>query len=365
MGADQNNPQMGPSSSTGANAFEGEWERHWSPRLLELCDRIRSATLEALAAALKSGDMSAVATAKAEGAGDTTYGLDLPSEALIEAWFESEASRHPLSVLTEDSGWRHGAPDPAGGWKKLDGFDHGGPRIAFDPVDGTRNLMTNLRSAWTVVSFAGPGKDQPRFVDVWAGIVAELPDSRAGQWRRLSATRNSPCLLEVFTRDGAVELERRELVVDQDDRADHGYFPFFRYMPDLRPAIAQLEAAFFERLQRLEGADVRNCYDDQYITSAGHFVLLSLGTYRMLVEPRAFLAQRRGRPTVPTKPYDMAGAMVCALAAGCEITSPTGEEIDFPIDTQTPVSYVGYANSATRRRLEPHWLAVVEDTKGP
>ena len=108
-----------------------------------------------------------------------------------------------------------------------------------------------------------------------------------------------------------------------------------------------------------EGADARAIYDDQYISSAGQLVLLALGRYRMLVDPRELVRRRLGAAGVTSKPYDLAGAVVCARAAGVVVTAPEGGELDFPIDARTPVGYAGYANEATRRRLEPHWLATL------
>ncbi len=343
-------------------AEDPSW-RAWRPRLLALCDELRAATRDVLLQAHGSGDLERIARPRSRGAGDWTYGLDLPGEERIAAWQTEVARDAPLSVMTEDAGWRHLGPGPKGDPIALDAFDHGGPRIAFDPVDGTRNLMADLRPAWTVVSFAPAGSGPPRLRDVCAGIVAELPETRARTRRVFHAERGGPCTLELSELESGELLSTTVLRADDDDRADHGYFPFFRYMADLRPAGAALEAAFFERLERLEGADVRNCYDDQYITSAGQLVMLALGVYRMVVDPRAFLAERRGRPTITTKPYDLAGAVVCAESAGCAITDAEGRALDFPIDTCTPVSFVGYANTVTQRRLEPHWLAVSAEAR--
>ncbi len=334
----------------------------WRPRLLELCDEIGSATRALLLNALERGNLTAISRGVAEGAGDVTFGLDLPSEELLTGWLVDRARTGPISVLTEDSGWRHMGPNPSGAPDAepvtLSGFDHGGPRIAFDPVDGTRNLMTNLRSAWTVVSFAPPGSCMPRCSDLTGGIVAELPTSRARTRTILVSERGKPCHLEERDLLTSVVTAERELVVDTDNRVDHGYFPFFRYMHDLRPAIAQMEADFLARLESIESADVRNCYDDQYICSAGQLIMLAMGTYRFVVDPRALLAERRGRPTITTKPYDIGGAVLCAQSAGCIITAPDGSALDFDIDTHSPISFVGYANAPTRLRLEPHWLAV-------
>jgi len=334
----------------------------WKPRLFELCDEIRRRTRSALLAALEDGD-DAIARGASVGAGDVTFGLDLPSEACIDAWLGLEARRSPLSLLTEDRGWRHVGPGRGGGTRELDGFDHGGPRIAIDPVDGTRNLMADLRSAWTVVSFAGPGPAGPRLGDVRAGVLGEIPASRAAGFRRLHAEAGGPCRLDAFAAEDAPAVTRA-LVADEDDRPDEGYFPFFRYEPALRPALARLEADFFARLAEHEGADLRSCYDDQYISNAGQLVLLSTGTYRMMVDARALLGRRAGRPTVTSKPYDVAGAIVCARAAGAVLLAADGSALDFPIDAETPVDFVGFANAATERRLLPHWLAVLDGCRG-
>jgi len=331
----------------------------WRPRLMELVREIEQATRTLLQSALAGGDLGSLSRTVSEGAGDTTFGLDLPSEELLTGWLTESARRSPLSVMTEDSGWRHLGPDPSGGEPvELSGFDHGGPRIAFDPVDGTRNLMADLRSAWTVVSFAPPGASKPRLSDLTGGIVAELPTSRARSKRVLSAERGGACRVEEIELLSGDRLSDRILAADTDDRVDHGYFPFFRYMHDLGVATAQLETDFLVRLAQEESADVRNCYDDQYICSAGQLVLLAEGTYRFAVDPRAFLAERRGRPTITTKPYDIGGAVLCAQAAGCVVTAADGSALDFPIDTHSPISFVGYANAATHLRLEKHWLAV-------
>jgi fructose-1,6-bisphosphatase/inositol monophosphatase family enzyme len=80
----------------------------------------------------------------------------------------------------------------------------------------------------------------------------------------------------------------------------------------------------------------------------------------MIADLRAFLAERRGKPTLTSKPYDVAGAIVCARAAGVVVETPEGGELDFPIDTSTPLSFVGWTNAETRGRLGPHLWQVLE-----
>jgi fructose-1,6-bisphosphatase/inositol monophosphatase family enzyme len=326
---------------------------HWvHGSLFELAHSIRTATRTALLEAVASGTTASLARAHGMGAGDVTYAIDVPAEQAVERWFDAITEHEPVSLLTEDAGWRHRGPTPHGA-RDLDGFDHGGPRIVVDPIDGTRNLMTDLRPAWSVITLCPPGPNPPRLSDVTGAVLSEIPDSRAAEARLFRATSDGRVRLSRETLQGAVRADGI-WHADTDDRADNGYFPFFRYMADLRPDIARIEAAFFSRLETHEKADIRTCWDDQYISNGGQLALLALGTYRLIADLRAHLAARRGRPTLTCKPYDCAGAILVARATGCIITAPGGGELDFELDTHTPVSFIGWANAATRARLEPH-----------
>ena len=335
---------------------ESSWSA-WLGEIGELCDGIRSSALEAV----RREGPGRVQPARAQGSGDVSFALDLACESFIDGWLERQAARQPLSLLTEDRGWRHLGPADAGSGarvKELPDFDHGGPRIALDPIDGTRNLMADLRPAWTVVSFAPAGPSMPRFADLTGGMLSELPPHRASGHRRLWAERGQQgCHFAAFEEDGT-SVESK-LFTDDDDRPDNGYFSVFRYEPRMRPRIAALEAGFFERLVEREQADARSIYDDQYISNGGQLFLLSLGTYRMIVDPRALLARVEGRPTVTSKPYDVAGALVCAEASGALLSAADGSALDFPLDAETPVHFAGWVNRATHARLEPHWLATL------
>ena len=51
-------------------------------------------------------------------------------------------------------------------------------------------------------------------------------------------------------------------------------------------------------------------------------------------------------------PYDCATLLI-AEEAGAIITDEYGRPLDGPLDTTTGLSWVGYANPALRRRIEP------------
>jgi len=340
-------------------AAHDEFDRAWMPRLLDLAARIRRAARGALLDAIATGRLDDLMRPHEQGAGDVTYGIDVPTEAVLTTWLAEIARAAPISLLTEDAGWRHAGPDGRGGVRALADFAHGGPRVVVDPIDGTRNLMADVRSAWTVIGACAPGGNAPRQSDVVLGVLTEIPDSRGAIARDMHAARGRGArLCEVRLQDEHV-LREGPLRCDASDRADHGYFPFFRYMADQRPDIARVEADFFARLEREEGAEVRNCYDDQYISNGGQLALLALGKYRLIADLRAHLAARRGSPTLTSKPYDISGAVLVAREAGCVITAADGGELDFPLDVTTPIGFVGWHNGATRARLERHLAAAL------
>ena len=332
-----------------------EQRPYWEQSLRDLCDILR----DAVRGALVSHTTLELATPVRAGAGDVTFALDEITERAVEVWAAQQASERPFSLLTEDSGWRHFGPDRAQG--PGDPFDHGGPRIALDPIDGTRNVMADLRPAWTVVSYCEPGPGQPSLGDVCYGLLSEIPNTGAGRFRRVWARAGEPCWLEERGLAASEpEPAPRRLEVDGDDRPDRGYFPFFRYDAALRPSLATLEAVFFSRLAAREGADIHHCFDDQWCCGAGQLVALMGGTYRMLVDLRGRLGERLGLPATTGHPYDVAGAILCARSAGCVVNDADGAPIDFPIDCTTPLDIVAWTNEATRARLEPHLVAARE-----
>lgn len=373
-------PSADPSADPNADPNSGEL----AALAADLCDRILVAHRAAQTGARDRGRPSELLEVRGQGAGDETFALDEACEAAIDAWFDEHAARGPLSVLTEDRGWRHAGPAAArasagtaaagaAATRALDGFDHGGPRIAIDPVDGTRNVAADLRSAWTVVSACGPGAGEPRARDVVHGTVSELPVVRAARGLRLTADAGHGAFVAEFasTLDAphAVHESARALRVD-DDEALFGYLPFFRYDPHMRRAAVELETDVLDALIENENANPRHLFDDQYICSAGQLVLLALGTYRAIVDPRAFLADAAGVAATTSKPYDLTGALLIAREAGCVLAPLDGANrpdadgsasaFDFPLDARTPVGFVGYHNPPTARRVAPHLAHALE-----
>ena len=98
-------------------------------------------------------ELAAVADDEAEG--DTIYAVDRVSEELLVELFEREiASSAPLVLIAEGIAGGHlvlprGADEREAVW-----------RVIVDPIDGTRGLMYQKRSAWVLTGVARNRGDQ-------------------------------------------------------------------------------------------------------------------------------------------------------------------------------------------------------------
>jgi hypothetical protein len=51
-------------------------------------------------------------------------------------------------------------------------------------------------------------------------------------------------------------------------------------------------------------------------------------------------------------PYDICTALI-AQEAGCLVEAPDGRALRVPLDTTTPVAWMGYANASLARQVRP------------
>ena len=134
---------------------------------------------------------------------------------------------------------------------------------------------------------------------------------------------------------------------------EHGFAQVAKFFPAGKEVLARIEGDLFGRL----GATV--VFDDQYIASGGQIHELLAGhdrfvaDLRPLVDPAAFASH----------PYDLCTSLVLEEAGGV-VTGPWGDPLDCPLDTTTPVAWVGYANRALAERIGPVLVEVLRDHLG-
>lgn len=314
-------------------------------RLIEFQEKVRRRVAGAQAAGgmFAGGEATEDAARVAgNGAADVSFGLDVIAEEPLAEFGEELARIAPVRVLSEGAGDRVYAPrgqEPE--W-----------RVVVDPIDGTRNLMFDLRSGFVLSAVARERGDRTRLSDVVAAVMTELPptDRRSGSVH--AAVRGEGAWTR--TRDlasGALSRARR-IEASKDPRLDNGFVVFFKFDREEREAIAAIESRFLELAAETHGVDGRLLFDDQYICSAGHLHLLLTRRYRFVADLRGLVGDRLGLANQTSKPYDVCCALI-AEEAGVPLTDPFGAKFDLPLDLESRVSMVGYANAAVRAAYEP------------
>ena len=284
---------------------------------------------------------------------DTIYAIDKVSEATVLAWFEAHwPPRWPVELVMEGLEETHGAVT----------FPCGTPvaqtklKCILDPIDGTRGLMYDKRSAWSLAALAPQRGAKTNLSDIWVAVMTELPVSKQGLADQLSVVR-SP---SISLRAGRVVAERldlrsgrRQKFVPRPSRATglaHGYASFAKFFPPGKAWLAQREEQLWRALG--DGAEI---FDDQYLSSGGQIYELLMGHDRFIADlrPLAF-AKLRIRSALACHPYDICTAL------GCIITAPDGKPLRGLLDTTSPVAWVGYANPALARRIGPKLRALLK-----
>lgn len=279
---------------------------------------------------------------------DTIYGIDKVSEAAVLAWFKVHWPRRWPVELVMEGLEGHAVTFPRGTPVARTLF-----KCILDPIDGTRGLMYDKRSAWSLAALAPQRGAKTSLNDIVVAVMTELPVSKQGLADQLSVVRGRGVKAErVDLRTG-----RRTRFKPRPSRAKtvaHGFASFAKFFPPGKVWLAEREEKLWRRLGT--GAEI---FDDQYLSSGGQIYELLMGHDRFVADLRPLaLAKLRVRSALTCHPYDICTALI-AQELGCVITAPDGRPLRAPLDTTTPVAWIGYANRALARRIGPKLRALL------
>lgn len=277
---------------------------------------------------------------------DTIFHVDKLSEEAILAWLEGNWPRDwPVELVMEGleaaTTFPRGTPVVQTKWK-----------LILDPIDGTRCLMYDKRSAWALAGLAPQRGPRTGLRDIWVAAMTELPTGKAGAADQFSAVRGGP--LRATRRDlrtGAVKKWQPQpsLAVD----CDHGFASFVKFFPEAKAAAATLEEALWRELGLHGWQGGARVFDDQYLSTGGQLYELLVGHDRMVADLRPILLPQVGLGSaLCCHPYDICTALLLEAAGGV-VVHPEGGRVNAPLDTTTPVAWVGFANRALARRIGP------------
>ena len=223
--------------------------------------------------------------------------------------------------------------------------------LLADPLDGTRPLAHQKRSAWVLLG-ATRGST---LGDLEVSVAVEVPTVKAGWADVLSAVRGGGATGErVDLRDGG----RAPLAV-RPSRAtglEQGYGGVARYFPGAREELAAVDDAVARRVMGPARPGKAQAFEDQYCTG-GTLVELAVGHDRWAADLRPLLGDRAG---ICAHPYDLAGWLVAA-EAGVHVVAPDGGPLDAPLDLTADVAWAAYANDDVRALVEPALHAELRD----
>lgn len=313
--------------------------------LCQLQDSIRDSLIASRGqGAARLGRVAAVTAA------DTIYAVDKISEATVLAWLERHWPRAwPVELVMEgleEAGpatFPRGTPVRATKWK-----------LILDPIDGTRGLMFDKRSAWSLAALAPQRGARNTLADLVVAAMTELPTSKLGFADQLSAVRGRGVRAErIELRNG-----RRAKFRPRPSSACevvHGFAMFAKFFPEAKGWLATREEALWRELGIDGAAGGQPVFDDQYLSSGGQLYELIVGHDRFVADVRPIAFARLGLAagaSLACHPYDVCVALI-AQEAGCVITTPDGKPLRAPLDTTSPVAWVGYANRVLARRIAP------------
>jgi fructose-1,6-bisphosphatase/inositol monophosphatase family enzyme len=302
-----------------------------------LHDSIRDAVVDACAR--QTPEQLATADDAGEGGGDTIYAIDRVAEDALVRGLNELVQVDPVCVIAE------GIPEPLvlprGAREKDCRW-----RLLVDPLDGTRGLMYQKRSAWILTGVAPNRGAATRLSDIALAVQTEIPLLKQHLSDQLWAIRGEGVTAQRRNRLSGT-IEPIALRRSRADTIAHGYATVVRFFPGGRDILAAIDDEVAQTLVKPESGRAA-CFEDQYASTGGELYELIAGHDRFIADLRP-LVNSGG---LCCHPYDLCTALI-VVEEGAIITDAAGGPVDAPLDLTTDVAWVGYANEALRTLIEP------------
>jgi hypothetical protein len=318
-----------------------------------LLDPIRSIHEKVQSTVLSACESTALAELSGvveDGEGDTIYAIDRISETALVDLFETEIAFHvPIVLIAE--GLAGGKITLPRGTRENDAVW----RIIADPVDGTRPLMYQKRSAWILTGVAPNCGEATTLADIELAVQTELPLIKQHLSDALWAMRGRGACGERFNRI----TNARTPFLPKPSTArnlDHGFGSVTRFFPGGRDVLASIDDEISVAANGSGKEGKAQLFEDQYPSTGGQLYELLIGHDRFQADLRPLLRpllQERGlSPGLCCHPYDLCTELI-AREAGVLITSALGAPLNSPLTVDADVAWVGYANTYIQSLVEP------------
>jgi hypothetical protein len=323
-------------------------------RLLARIRGIHEAIRDRVVASCETRPGDELAAVVGDEAGDTLFAIDRVSEEVLLAEFEALARDWPLLLVAEGLGRDGRRVLPEG--TPPDDVEI---VVLVDPIDGTRGLMYQKRSAWVltgVAAFRPPGaRRAATLADIELAVQTEIPLVKQHLCDVLWAVASGGAHAERFNR---LTGERRPLPLgpSRAQTIDQGYGGLSRFFPGARAELAAIDDAVVRRVLGPSQQGRARAFEDQYISSGGQLYELMVGHDRWIADLRPLVEpvlRARGEALgLCAHPYDLSTELI-AREAGVIVTDGAGGRLSAPLDVFSELAWIGYANEAIRAQVEP------------
>lgn len=305
---------------------------------------------DTIVAACEQTAVEALAAPVAEEGGDTIFSIDRISETVLLERFATLAQEWSCVLIAEGLGRSGRVVLPQG----MDD-SRAELRIIVDPIDGTRGLMYQKRSAWILTGVAPNNGPLTCLADIELAVMTEIPLIKQHLSDTLWAIAGEGVQGERFNR---LNGESSPLMIHPSRATSivQGYGGIARFFPGARDTLAAIDDALVERVLGPQQRGVALAFEDQYISTGGQLYELIMGHDRWIADLRplaeTILRQRGKALGLCCHPYDMCTELV-AREAGVLVADARGYQLDAPLDVTSDVTWAGYANQAIYDQVAP------------
>src|SRR5580765_5245376 len=223
--------------------------------------------------------------------GDTIYAVDRISEELLLEFFEHEIAPVSSLVLIAE-GLAGGKVILPKGTSEADAVY----RIIVDPIDGTRGLMYQKRSAWILTGVAPNRGAETNLADIELAIQTEIPLVKQHLSDCVWAIRGQGASGERFDRLTRTRTPF-QLHPSRASSIAHGYAHVSRFFPGAREELAAIDEEIVYAALGPAASGKAHCFEDQYASTGGQLYELMSGHDRFIADVRPLmedLLRRRG-----------------------------------------------------------------------
>lgn len=311
---------------------------------------IHAAIRDEVLAACERNTTDVMARIVSEGSGDTAFEIDRISEATLIERFEDLAQEWSFVLISEGQEFLTGTALPRGVAP-----EEAELRIIVDPVDGSRGLMYQKRSAWILTGVAPNRGAGTTLADIELAVQTEIPTLKQHLCDVLWAVAGDGLTCERLNRLSN-ECEMFIPTPSRSNTIAQGFGGLARFMPGVRAELAAIDDRVYEILLGPVQRGKAQAFEDQYISTGGQLYELMLGHDRWVADLRpvveAVLRRRRLELGLCCHPYDLCTELI-AREAGVLVADEHGNRLSAPLDTEANVAWVGYANMEIQNQVAP------------